>query len=146
MACFLECWQRPWQEDRTGTLPRPTWGRCLSLKLDAYRPTPSLSFRKLCLPPNTPINDGRRNSYTGPSGCRTPRSVCPGSEAPVIGMKLAGKPAKILAVYLSPSRPLIKSDLTACLSGGLPVLMAGNLNAKHVDWNFRLTALAWLRR
>jgi hypothetical protein len=60
-------------------------------------------------------------------------------EETAIEMKLAGKPAKILAVYHSPSRPLIKSDLTACLSGGLPALMAGDLNAKHVDWNSRLT-------
>jgi hypothetical protein len=48
---------------------------------------------------------------------------------------------KILAVYLSPCRPLIKSDLAACLSGGIPVLMAGDLNAKHVDWNSRLTTV-----
>ena len=60
-------------------------------------------------------------------------------EANAIELKLAGKPTKILAVYLSPCRPLIKSDLTACLSGELPVLMAGDLNAKHVDWNSRLT-------
>jgi hypothetical protein len=46
---------------------------------------------------------------------------------------------KILAAYLSPSRPLIGADLTACFGGGLPVLMAGDLNAKHVDWNSRVT-------
>jgi len=34
--------------------------------------------------------------------------------------------------------PLIGADLTACLGGGLPVLMAGDLNAKHVEWNSRL--------
>jgi hypothetical protein len=51
---------------------------------------------------------------------------------------LANGPVKILAAYLSPSRPLIEADLSACLSGGLPVLMAGDLNAKHVDWNSRL--------
>jgi hypothetical protein len=34
-------------------------------------------------------------------------------------------------VYVSPCRPLIKSDVTACLSGGLPVLVVGDLNAKH---------------
>jgi hypothetical protein len=45
---------------------------------------------------------------------------------------------KILAAYLSPSRPLIEADLSSSLSGGLPVLMAGGLNAKHVDWNSRL--------
>jgi len=28
----------------------------------------------------------------------------------------------------------------ASFGGGLPVLMAGDLNAKHVDWNSRLSA------
>jgi hypothetical protein len=45
-----------------------------------------------------------------------------------------GKQVKILAAYLSPSRPLIGAELTACFGGGLPVLMAGHLNAKHLDW------------
>jgi hypothetical protein len=62
-------------------------------------------------------------------------------EANAIELKLAGKPTKILAVYDLPCRPLIKSDLTACFSGGLPVLMAGDLNAKHVDWYSRLTTV-----
>ena len=34
---------------------------------------------------------------------------------------------------------MIGADLTACFGGGLPVLMAGDLNAIHVDWNWRLT-------
>jgi hypothetical protein len=38
-------------------------------------------------------------------------------------------------VYLSSSRLLIEADLSACFGGGLPVLLAGDLNAKHVDWN-----------
>jgi hypothetical protein len=46
---------------------------------------------------------------------------------------LAIKPLKILAVYLSPSRPLIASDVSACLGSGLPVLMVGEMNAKHID-------------
>jgi hypothetical protein len=37
--------------------------------------------------------------------------------------------------YLSPSRPLLAADLSACLGGGLPVLIAGDLNVKHVEWN-----------
>ena len=45
---------------------------------------------------------------------------------------MAGRPEKILAAYLSPSRPLIGADLTACFGGGLLVLMAGDLNAKYV--------------
>jgi hypothetical protein len=51
---------------------------------------------------------------------------------------LARKPVIILAAYFSPSRPLIGADLYACFGGGLPVLLAGDLNAKHVDWNSRL--------
>jgi len=46
---------------------------------------------------------------------------------------LAYKKVKILAVYLSPSRPQIASDLSTCLCGGLSVLMVGDLNAKHVE-------------
>jgi len=59
-------------------------------------------------------------------------------EATATQVTLAGKPVLILAGYLSPSRPLIGADLNACFGGGLPVLMAGDLNAKHVDWNTRL--------
>ena len=51
---------------------------------------------------------------------------------------LAGRPVEVLAAYLSPSRRLIGADLEACYGGGLPVLFAGDLNAKHVDWNSRL--------
>jgi hypothetical protein len=46
---------------------------------------------------------------------------------------------KVLAAYLSPSRPLIGADLDACFADGLPVLLAGDLNAKHVAWNSRLS-------
>jgi hypothetical protein len=60
-------------------------------------------------------------------------------ETTAIQVILAGKPVKILATYLSPSRPLIGADLTARFGGGSPVLMAGDLNVKHVDWNSRLT-------
>jgi hypothetical protein len=59
-------------------------------------------------------------------------------EETAIYVLLASGLVKILAAYLSFSRPLIDADLSACLSGGLPVLMVGDLNAKHVDWNSRL--------
>jgi hypothetical protein len=52
---------------------------------------------------------------------------------------MAGRTVKILAVYLSRSRPLIGADLTACFGEGLLVLMAGDLNAKHAEWNSRMT-------
>jgi hypothetical protein len=56
----------------------------------------------------------------------------------MVSAVLASKPVKILAVYLSQSRSLFASDLSTCLGGGLPVLMAGDLNDKHVEWNSRL--------
>jgi hypothetical protein len=59
-------------------------------------------------------------------------------EATAIQVTMAGKPVKILAAYLSLSHTLIGVDLSACFGGGMPVLMAGDLNAKHVDWNSRL--------
>jgi hypothetical protein len=59
-------------------------------------------------------------------------------EATAIHVMLAKKPVKILAVYRSPSRPPIASDLSACFGGSLPVLMADDLYAKHVEWNSRL--------
>ena len=60
-------------------------------------------------------------------------------EATAVQVTFAGRLVKILAAYLSPSSPLIGAELTACFVGGLPVLMAGDLNAKHVDWISRLT-------
>jgi len=60
-------------------------------------------------------------------------------EATAIQIMLAGRPVKVLAAYLSPSRPPIGADLDSCFAGVLPVLMAGDLNAKHVDWNSRLS-------
>jgi hypothetical protein len=60
-------------------------------------------------------------------------------EAIAIQVVLAGRPVKILAVYLTQSRPLISADMDAYSGGGLPGLMAGDLGAKHLDWNSRLT-------
>jgi hypothetical protein len=59
-------------------------------------------------------------------------------EATGLQIVLAGRPVKVLAAYLSPSRPLIGADQDAFFGGGFPVLLAGDLNVKHVDWNSRL--------
>jgi hypothetical protein len=59
-------------------------------------------------------------------------------ETTAIQVALPIKPVKINAVYLWPSRPLIDSRLSNRLGGGFPVLMAGDLNFKQVDWNSRL--------
>jgi cobyrinic acid a,c-diamide synthase len=40
----------------------------------------------------------------------------------------ATRPVKLAATYLSPTQPLIDSDLTEYLGGGFPVVMAGYLN------------------
>jgi hypothetical protein len=40
-------------------------------------------------------------------------------EATAVLVTLAGRPVKILAADLSPSRPLIGADLTACFGGGV---------------------------
>jgi len=50
----------------------------------------------------------------------------------------ASKPMKILMVYQSPSRTLMASELSASLGGGFFVVVAGDLNAKHVEW------ISWL--
>jgi len=59
-------------------------------------------------------------------------------ETTAIQVMLASKPVKIVEVYLSPSQPLCASDLSASFCGGLPTLMAGDLNTKHMHWNSRL--------
>jgi hypothetical protein len=59
-------------------------------------------------------------------------------ETTAIQVMLASKPLKIVEVYLSPSRPLCASDLSVSPGGGLPILMVGDLNTKHVHWNSRL--------
>ena len=96
-----------------------------------------LSARKLCLQPYRPAYGGRLNSNTGPTGYR-PVPGLTQLEETAIYIMLASGPMKIMAVYFSPSRPLMGTDLSASLSGGFPVLMAGDLNAKHVDWNLKL--------
>jgi len=60
-------------------------------------------------------------------------------EATAIQVTMAGKPLKVLAAYLSPSRQLIGAVLSACFGRGMPVLMAGDLNAKNVNWTSRLS-------
>ena len=62
-------------------------------------------------------------------------------EAFAIQVTLAGKTVIVLAAYISPSRPLIGADKPACFGGELPVVMAGDLNTKHVDWNSRSSTL-----
>jgi hypothetical protein len=59
-------------------------------------------------------------------------------EANVTHLLLATRPVKIVAAYISPTQPLIGSNLSECQSGGFSVLMTGDVNTKQ-DWNSRLT-------
>ena len=77
-------------------------------------------------------------SHPGPPWYSSPLSAHSGPdhlEATAIQITMAGKPVKILVAYLSPSRPLIGANLSACFGGEMPVLMATDLNDKHVDCN-----------
>jgi hypothetical protein len=59
-------------------------------------------------------------------------------EATAIHLVLATRLVKLASAYLSPTWPLIESDLTECLSSGIHILMVGDLNPKQTDWNSRL--------
>jgi hypothetical protein len=97
----------------------------------------SLPEGKLCLQSQRPVNCKRRNSHPGSpwhrsSRCSHPKPRVPGGHCH--SGKDGSKPARILAVYLLPSRPLLDAYLTACL----PVLIAGDPNAKHLECNSRV--------
>jgi hypothetical protein len=51
----------------------------------------------------------------------------------------ADRLVKILAAYVSPSHLLIGAKMSACFCRWMSVLLAGDLNAKHVDWKSRLS-------
>ena len=61
-------------------------------------------------------------------------------EPTAICVNIGGRPVKLVAVNLSSLRYLLDVDLLECISRGTPVLLAGNLNAKHKDWNSRLNS------
>jgi hypothetical protein len=77
--------------------------------------------------------------HTGIDHYSVPVSGLQYLEATAIHLVLATRPVKLVSAYLEPTRPLIESHMTDCLTGGIPVLMAGDLKAKHKDWNSRLT-------
>ena len=51
----------------------------------------------------------------------------------------ADRRVKILAAYVSPSHLLIGAKMSACFCRWMPVLLVGDLNAKHVDWKSLLS-------
>jgi hypothetical protein len=59
-------------------------------------------------------------------------------KAPALHLALATRPVNLVSACLSPTRPLIESELTEVLSGGIPVQITDDLNAKHTDWKSSL--------
>jgi hypothetical protein len=91
------------------------------------------------LPPNGPPDPGGGTAilvHQGIDHYAVPVSGLQHLEATAIHLVLATRPVKLVAAYPSPTRPLFESDQSECLGGGL---MAGDLNAKHTDWNSRRT-------
>ena len=58
-------------------------------------------------------------------------------ETTAVQLNLGGRPVKLVAVYIAPDRPILDDDLSECFRGNIPALMAGDLKAKHKDWNSR---------
>lgn len=151
---LLESLWCPRQEVGTRLLPHPTSCRYLPSKQDTFRPRTSLSVCKLCLPTYRPVSSEDDTVILVHRATDHFAVLVQGLkdlEATAKHVKFAGRPVKILAVYISSSRPLIISGLSACLGGGLPILVAGDLIAKHVDWNFcanheKGQIAAWLRQ
>ena len=54
-----------------------------------------------------------------------------------ICLNIGERPYKLVAVYISPLRSLCDAELSEYISGGKPILLSGDLNAKHKDWNSR---------
>ncbi|CAK1596835.1 unnamed protein product [Parnassius mnemosyne] len=60
-------------------------------------------------------------------------------EASVCRIALTGHPPVIIAsAYQSPQKPLLEADISALLNLGPSVVIAGDLNSKHVSWNSNL--------
>ena len=96
----------------------------------------------MCLPPQTDWQLGGGTAILFRRGIVHHSVPIPGLthlEDTAIHVTLAGKPEIILAAYLSPSRPLIGADLSSRFGEGLPFLVSGDLYAKQVDWNSRLS-------
>jgi len=79
-----------------------------------------------------PVNWRRRNSYT------VPFQGLEHLEATAIQVIWPVNQWKSWRFTCHPPGPQFASDLSAFLGGGLRVLMAGELNAKHVELNSRL--------
>ena len=89
----------------------------------------------LCLPPHSPTASGCTAILVrrGTAHHSVPVSGLNHMQAP------ADRPVNIRKAYLSPSHLLIGAKLSIPFCRWLPHLLAGDLNAKHVDWKSRLS-------
>ena len=101
-----------------------------------------MSARKLCLPPYRLTYGGRRNSNTGPPQYRQlrytrlgPDTIGGNCRIYNVGKRTGENPGGLPLVLTAPNR----IGPVWSLSGGLPVLITGYLNAKHMDWTSRLS-------
>ena len=58
-------------------------------------------------------------------------------EATAICVNIGGRPVKLVAVNLSPLRSLVEADLSECIIGGKPVLLAVYFNANYKERDSR---------
>jgi len=126
--------------------PRRTDGvRAINLELENFLSHDGVD---ICLLNETLLNPGLANYARHCTDRQTAavgtailvrRGIVHHLEATAIQVSLEGKPVIDFEAYLSPSRQLIVADLTACFGGRLPVFLAGDLNAKHVNWTSRLS-------
>ena len=72
--------------------------------------------------------------------CTVPVSGLQQLETSVVRFKQGARPVKLVAIYLPPLHAMVDADLSASNAGGIRVLMAGNVNAKHHDWNSRVNS------
>jgi hypothetical protein len=136
-----ETW--PWLESRCPRQSRRQGSGYAQSYIHFIRLRKTDQVHELSLQPNGPPDSGGGTAILVRRGIddnAVPVSGLQHLEATAIHLVLATRPVKLVTAYLSPTRPLIESDISEFLSGGFPVLMAGDLNAKHTDWNSRRTA------
>lgn len=64
-----------------------------------------------------------------------PDKSTPDLETTRVVLKTGRTRLALIAAYLSPAKTLNKTDLLTTLDTNLPTILAGDLNAKHTNWN-----------
>lgn len=60
-------------------------------------------------------------------------------EGNTVVINTATGPLRLSAIYKSPQKPLLDTDMDELLSAAQPTILAGDFNAKHPSWNSRVT-------